>query len=203
MITVPPKRSTRVGSLEGQLLIAMPGMTDKRFRRSVIFMCAHSAEGAMGLIINQRAQGLSVPELLGQLDIVPQGETDTLPARVQGMDVHVGGPVETGRGFVLHSPDYFAKNSTLAIAGNVCLTATVDILRAMVGGQGPRRAMLALGYSSWSPGQLENELHANGWLHGPADQDLLFSRHLDNKYERALLKLGVDLQHLVSQAGHA
>jgi len=201
----PPhtKRATRAGSLEGQLLIAMPGMTDKRFRRSVIYMCAHSAEGAMGLIINQRAPGLTVPELLDQLEITPEGDAAELPARLQGMEVHVGGPVETGRGFVLHSSDYFAENSTLAIAGDTCLTATVDILRALVRGRGPRRAMLALGYSSWSPGQLENELHANGWLHGPADNDLIFSRNLDDKYERALLKLGVGLQHLVAQAGHA
>lgn len=197
------KRTTRTGSLEGQLLIAMPDMSDKRFRRSVIYMCAHSAEGAMGLIINQQAPGLSVAELLEQLEIVTEEDAAKLPARLQSMDVHVGGPVETGRGFVLHSSDYFAENSTLTITDDTSLTATVDILRAMVEGRGPRRAMLALGYSSWAPGQLENELQHNVWLHAPADSELIFSRRMDEKYGLALSKLGVELPHLVSQAGHA
>ena len=191
------------GCLEGQLLIAMPAMTDKRFRRSVIFMCAHSDEGAMGLIINQRASGVSLPELLGQLDIVSDGAVEDLPQSLLAMDVQVGGPVERGRGFVLHTADYSAAASTLRIIGGICLTATVDILRALAEGNGPERAMLALGYAGWSPGQLESEIQANGWLHGPADADILFSRDHDLKYDRALSKLGVDLQHLVSEAGHA
>ncbi len=157
----------------------------------------------MGLIINQQAPGLSVAELLEQLEIVTEEDAPKLPARLQSMDVHVGGPVETGRGFVLHSSDYFAENSTLTITDDISLTATVDILRAMVDGRGPRRAMLALGYSSWAPGQLENELQHNGWLHAPADQELIFSRCMEEKYGQALSKLGVELPHLVSQAGHA
>ena len=117
------------------------------------------------------------------------------------MDVHVGGPVETGRGFVLHSSDYYAAESTLPIDDGVSLTATVDILKAIAGGKGPDRAILALGYAGWRPGQLESEIAANGWLHCPADVDLLFDRDLDQKYERALSKIGIDPSHLVSEAG--
>jgi putative transcriptional regulator len=119
------------------------------------------------------------------------------------VDVHVGGPVETGRGFVLHSADYFVADSTLSIDGEVSLTATVDILKAIASGKGPSRAMLALGYAGWRPGQLEDEIQANGWLHCPCDLDLLFDRNVDQKYERALSKIGVDPSHLVAEAGHA
>jgi putative transcriptional regulator len=187
--------------LDGQLLVAMPVMTDKRFARSVIYMCAHSAEGAMGLIVNQRAPHISFNELLAQLGIT-QGNIE-LHQDLVDMDVHVGGPVETGRGFVLHSSDYYAADSTLSIDDEVSLTATVDILKAIAGGKGPDRAILALGYAGWRAGQLESEIHANGWLHCPADPDLLFDRDLDQKYERALSKIGVDPSHLVSDAGHA
>ncbi|MBO0766284.1 MAG: YqgE/AlgH family protein [Hyphomicrobiaceae bacterium] len=197
-----PSRSPKSGYLEGQLLIAMPYMSDKRFARSVIYMCAHSAQGAMGLIVNQRAPHISFSELLGQLSI----EGDGLAGReadLMDVDVHVGGPVETGRGFVLHSSDYFAADSTLAIDEDVSLTATVDILRAIARGKGPSRAMLALGYAGWRPGQLEDEIQSNGWLHCTSDLDLLFDRNLDQKYERALSKLGIDPSHLVCEAGHA
>ncbi len=187
------------GYLEGQLLIAMPIMTDKRFARSVIYMCAHSAEGAMGLIVNQRAAHISFRELLKQLGI----GTGNGDIEIDGMDVHVGGPVETGRGFVLHSADYHAPDSTLAIDEGVSLTATIDILRAIAGGRGPDKAILALGYAGWRAGQLESEIAANGWLHCPADLDLLFDRNLEQKYERALSKIGIDPSHLVSDAGHA
>jgi putative transcriptional regulator len=198
------KRKSQGGYLDGQLLIAMPIMSDKRFARSVIYMCAHSADGAMGLIINQRAAHISFRELLGQLSIPTggAGRDDKQPELID-MDVHVGGPVETGRGFVLHSSDYMADESTLAIDDDVCLTATVDILRAIAGGSGPNRAMLALGYAGWRAGQLESEMAANGWLHCAADADLLFDRDLENKYGRALAKLGIDPSHLVSDAGHA
>jgi putative transcriptional regulator len=200
-----PSKGRKSGYLDGQLLIAMPYMSDKRFARSVIYMCAHSSQGAMGLIVNQRAAHISFSELLGQLSI----EGDDGPgARNQPLDqidvdVHVGGPVETGRGFVLHSSDYFAADSTLSIDADVSLTATVDILKAIASGKGPSRAMLALGYAGWRPGQLEDEIQANGWLHCPSDLDLLFDRNLDQKYERALSKLGIDPSHLVSEAGHA
>lgn len=199
------KRSARDGSyLDGQLLVAMPIMTDKRFARSVIYMCAHSAEGAMGLIINQRAPHISFPDLLTQLSIAPAGGEDVADAAdMPDMDVHVGGPVETGRGFVLHSADYYVADSTLPIDDGISLTATIDILKAIAGGKGPNRAILALGYSGWRPGQLETEIQANGWLHCPADPDLLFDRDLDQKYERAMSKIGIDPSHLVSDAGHA
>ena len=198
-----PRRSKARGEgyLEGQLLVAMPVMTDRRFARSVIYMCAHSAEGAMGLIVNQRAPHIGFHELLQQLKIAP-GNGEGIRVR-SGMDVQVGGPVETGRGFVLHSSDYFAADSTLAIDEGVSLTATIDILKAIAAGKGPDKAILALGYAGWRAGQLESEIAANGWLHCPADLDLLFDRNLEHKYERALSKIGIDPSHLVSDAGHA
>jgi putative transcriptional regulator len=187
--------------LDGQLLVAMPIMTDRRFARSVIYMCAHSAEGAMGLIINQRAPHISFSELLEQLSI--EGGNGEDKPDLADIDVHVGGPVEMGRGFVLHSSDYYVAESTLPIDEGVSLTATIDILKAIAGGKGPGKAILALGYAGWRPGQLENEIQANGWLHCPADLDLLFDRDLDQKYERAMSKIGIDPSHLVSEAGHA
>jgi putative transcriptional regulator len=202
MRTAKKRKGRNYAYLDGQLLIAMPIMTDKRFARSVIYMCAHSAEGAMGLIINQRASHISFSELMKQLSIVPDG-SDDIEIELADMDVHVGGPVETGRGFVLHSADYYAADSTLPIDEGVSLTATIDILKAIAGGKGPDRAILALGYAGWRPGQLESEIAANGWLHCSADADLLFDRDLDQKYERALSKIGIDPSHLVSEAGHA
>lgn len=150
--------SAKDGYLDGHLLIAMPAMADPRFTRSVIYMCAHSSEGAMGIIINQHAPHISFCELLEQLNITPPDERIQMPVNLRDMAVHVGGPVETGRGFVLHSSDYFAENSTLPIDEGVSLTATVDILRAIAKGDGPHRALLALGYAGWAPGQLENEI---------------------------------------------
>jgi putative transcriptional regulator len=198
-----PRKGANSSYLDGQLLIAMPVMTDKRFARSVIYLCAHSSDGAMGLIVNQRAPHISFAELLGQLSI-SNSEADAAVRRdTVNMDVHVGGPVETGRGFVLHSSDYHAAESTLTIDDRVSLTATVDILKAIAGGKGPDRAMLALGYAGWRPGQLESEIAANGWLHCPADLDLLFDRNLESKYERAMSKIGIDPSHLSSEAGHA
>jgi putative transcriptional regulator len=190
------------GYLEGQLLVAMPVMTDRRFARSVIYMCAHSAEGAMGLIVNQRAPHIGFRELLKQLKIAPDDGDEIVFCEAE-MDVHVGGPVETGRGFVLHSSDYYAADSTLAIDEGVSLTATIDILKAIAAGKGPDKAILALGYAGWRAGQLESEIAANGWLHCPADLDLLFDRNLEQKYERAMSKIGIDPSHLVSEAGHA
>lgn len=186
--------------LDGQLLVAMPLMTDKRFARSVVYMCVHNDEGAMGLIINQRAPHIDFPDLLERLGIKP-------PARGKGMliprTVHVGGPVETGRGFVLHSSDYMVDDATLEIGAGVCLTATIDILEAIASGEGPCHSILALGYASWAPGQLESEILANGWLNCPADPDLVFSEDLERKYTRAMAKIGIDLSHLVSDVGHA
>lgn len=196
------KASSGSGSLEGQLLVAMPIMTDKRFSRSVIYMCAHSKEGAMGLIINQTADHITFPDLLERLGITLRGAEDGISADILDRDVHIGGPVETGRGFVLHTADYHATDSTLEIAGGISLTATIDILKAIASGRGPQRSILALGYAGWSPGQLENEIQANGWLNCPADADIIFETDLDTKYERALAKIGVNPSFLVGEAGH-
>lgn len=189
--------------LDGQLLIAMPSMGDPRFSRSVIYVCAHSSEGAMGIIINQRAPNISFAELLEQLKIVPTEHRISLPSTMNALDVHLGGPVETGRGFVLHSADYFKADSTLPINDSVCLTATIDILRDIAKGSGPTQALLALGYAGWAPGQLEDEIQSNGWLNCPANPELVFDPAVDRKYNRALDSLGVDPSHLVSDSGHA
>jgi putative transcriptional regulator len=191
------------GYLDGQLLIAMPAMGDPRFSRSVIYLCAHSSEGAMGIVINQRAPNISFTELLEQLNIVPQEDRISFPTGLHAMAVHLGGPVETGRGFVLHTADYFKAESTLPIDEGVCLTATIDILRDIAKGSGPDKALLALGYAGWAPGQLENEIHANGWLNCPADPELIFDPEIDGKYQRALSKLGIDPIRLVNDSGHA
>jgi putative transcriptional regulator len=189
--------------LDGQLLVAMPVMDDERFARSVIYICAHSAEGAMGIIVNRPAGSIDFPQLLVQLDIIGKDEQIKLPGDAETMKVMKGGPVDTGRGFVLHSSDFFIKNATLPIDDDICLTATLDILKAIAAGSGPKHAILALGYAGWAPGQLENEIQHNGWLHCPADPDLVFGRDAGDKYRRALEKIGIDLGQLSSAAGHA
>jgi putative transcriptional regulator len=202
-IPQPGDREGDQGYLDGQLLIAMPVMEDERFARSVIYVCAHSSEGAMGIILNRPAGSIDFPELLVQLDIIDKVDQIVLPAHAESMKVMRGGPVETGRGFVLHSSDFFIQNATLPIDDGVCLTATLDILKAIAKGSGPQHAILALGYAGWAPGQLETEIQGNGWLHCPADADLIFGRDVEDKYERALQKLGVELAMLSNEAGHA
>lgn len=187
---------------DGQLLIAMPIITDRRFQRSVVYMCAHTRDGAMGLIINQRARNMAYPDLLERLGILST-DNDAPIVDLSKRPVHVGGPVETGRGFVLHSSDYTSTDSTLQIDAGMSLTATVDILRDIAIGTGPDRSILALGYASWGAGQLESEFAANGWLHCPADPELVFSDNLDTKYQRALATIGVEISQLVTEAGHA
>ncbi len=182
--------------LSGRMLIAMPGIGDPRFERTLIYMCAHSADGAMGLVVNKQADEIDFPELLNQLEIETDGVKNPIP-------VLVGGPVETGRGFVLHSTDYFATDSTLPVDSAIGLTATLDVLKAMADGSGPRKALLALGYSGWGPGQLEGEIQGNGWLHCDADDLLVFDCTLDERYDQALAKIGVDPALLSSSAGHA
>jgi putative transcriptional regulator len=181
--------------LTGQLLIAMPGMSDERFARSVIYMCAHSPEGAMGLVLNQVLESLSFCDLLEQLEIEDVDQGKTIP-------VHFGGPVESGRGFVLHTADY-SQEATLPVGGEMALTATMDILKAIAKGAGPRRSLLALGYAGWGPGQLESEIRANGWLQVPSDDDLVFGPDFSKKWERAIAKLGIDPSMLSDSAGHA
>ncbi len=189
--------------LDGQMLVAMPSMRDERFSRSVIYLCAHSSEGAMGIIVNQPAANVTFPDLLVQLDVIPATDLIQLPRRAETVRVLKGGPVETGRGFVLHSSDFFIESSTLPIDDGICLTATLDILRAIAQGEGPRSAVLALGYAGWAPGQLEAEIQHNGWLHCSADDDLVFGAETETKYVRAMRKIGIDPAKLSSEAGHA
>ena len=203
MKVAPKSENGSRGYLDGQMLIAMPSMSDERFSRSLIYVCAHSNEGAMGIIVNQPASNVTFPELLVQLDVIPAADRIILPTRAETVKVLKGGPVETGRGFVLHSSDFFLENATLRIDDGICLTATVDILKAIAKGSGPKHAILALGYAGWAPGQLENEIQGNGWLHCDADADLVFGDDVDDKYSRALRKIGIDPGMLSNEAGHA
>lgn len=205
------------GYLEGQLLIAMPAMNDPNFEKSVIYLCAHSDLGAVGLVINQRASGITFGEILEQLEITPSAEDPAPPLITNSTDdsrpIFIGGPVETGRGFVLHSTDYCKDEATLVSQDTigdgsggdegVGMTATLDILRAIAEGKGPRRSLLAIGYSGWGPGQLESEIQANGWLTCPAENDLVFDEDFETKWTRAVEILGVDPAFLSSDFGHA
>jgi len=190
------------GYLDGQMLIATPAMADDRFSRSVIYVCAHSPEGAMGIVVNQPASNINFPDLLVQLDVIKEGEAIDISPRDE-IRILKGGPVETGRGFVLHSADFFIENSTLPIDEGICLTATLDILKAIAKGGGPANAVLALGYAGWAPGQLESEIQKNGWLHCPADPDLIFGADNEQKYDKALRKIGIGPGMLSSDVGHA
>src|SRR3977135_3528682 len=179
------------GYLDGQLLIAMPVMGDPRFERSVIYLCAHSSEGAMGIIVNRPAGSIDFPELLVQLDIIEKADQIKLPENAGTMKVLKGGPVDTGRGFVLHSSDFFIKDATLRIDDGICLRATVDILKAIAKGAGPKHAILALGYARWAPGPLENERQHNGWLHCDAGPALIFGANVEENYPRAPQNIGI------------
>jgi putative transcriptional regulator len=191
------------GYLDGQMLIAMPAMADDRFSRSLIYICAHSSEGAMGIVVNQAAANINFADLLVQLEVIPEADAIQLPQRAGTVKVLKGGPIETGRGFVLHSADFSIENSTMPIDEGICLTATLDILKAIARGDGPSSAVLALGYAQWRAGQLETEIQDNGWLHCPADAELIFGTDIDHKYEKALKKIGIDIGMLSSEAGHA
>ena len=185
-----------MNSLAGQLLVAMPQMLDPRFARSVIYLCLHSGDGgAMGLVVNKLLGSATMEELFAQLDIKSSTDVSTRP-------VHFGGPVDAGRGFVLHSSDY-SEGATLVVNGNIAITATIEILRAIGKGQGPRHSLFALGYAGWAPGQLDAEIQANGWLSVAADDDIIFALDQGEKWRRALGKLGIDLTKLSTDAGHA
>jgi putative transcriptional regulator len=184
------------GGLAGKLLIAMPSMGDDRFDRTVIYMCAHSTDGAIGIVVNRRAESVSQKDLFGQLSI------PTDQSRAQNW-IHFGGPVETGRGFVLHSGEYHVDDATLEVDDTISMTATLDILKDIAKGKGPRRSLIALGYSGWSGGQLEGELRQNGWLTCDADEDIVFGDDDDAKWRAALAKLGVDPMMLSSGGGSA
>ena len=193
---------TRSSYLDGQLLIAMPGMGDPRFERSVIYMCAHSEQGAMGIIVNKATPMMRFGDLFSQLDLTGNEPMEPSPGMMD-MPVLFGGPVEQGRGFVLHTRDFFTADSSLPVAENIALTATIDILRAMIKGEGPHKALLALGYSGWAPGQLENEIQHNGWLTCSADEDIIFGLDFEERYNAALKKLKIDPAMLSSDGGHA
>ncbi len=182
--------------LSGKLLIAMPGMGDPRFEKSVIYMCAHSDDGSMGLIVNKPAPGIQMDDLLEQLSI-PKGDGS------RDVIVHFGGPVEHGRGFVLHSGDYATGDSTLKVDDRFGMTATLDILQDMATGAGPEHRILALGYSGWAPGQLEDEIHRNGWLTCDATPEIVFAADNDAKWIAALKSLGIDPLLLSAEAGRA
>lgn len=177
------------------LLVAMPGLQDGLFTRSVVYVCAHSEAGAMGIVVNQRLPDVGFGELLSQLKL-PRSTLSVEPV------VHFGGPVETGRGFVLHSTD-FIREDTVRIHDTLCITGTVDILEAIAQGRGPTRSIFALGYAGWSAGQLESEIQTNSWLTIPADDELIFGTPLDDKWGKALSRLGIDPHALSADAGHA
>lgn len=182
--------------LTGKLLIAMPGMQDPRFERSVILMCAHTAEGAMGLIVNKPVEGIDFSELLSRYDLPCSAEVPQVP-------VMFGGPVEISRGFFLHSPDYNDGKDTKNVTADIALSANTDILHAIAEGRGPRKSLLALGYSGWGEGQIESEMLDNGWIHCDADADLVFDTRCDDIWSKAIARLGVDISGLTSQSGRA
>ena len=183
------------GFLTGQLLIAMPAMEDERFAHSVIYLCAHTPEGAMGLVLNRPLENPKFDELLRQLDVAPQP-----PAR--RIRLCAGGPMDNARGFVLHTTDWTGEGS-LRVDEGVALTASLDVLKAIAEGKGPREGLLALGYAGWGPGQLDAEIQQNAWLSVPADETLVFDGDDDTKWRRALAKLKIDPLLLSGAAGHA
>ncbi|MCC3862491.1 YqgE/AlgH family protein [Pseudemcibacter aquimaris] len=192
---------TKQGYLSGQLLLAMPAMTDPRFANAVIYMCTHTEEGAMGLVINKLCDNIDFPDLLNQLSIsTPSDIEKQIP--LEKITLHEGGPVESGRGFILHSADY-VQETTLIISETIALTATIDILTAIANDEGPQDYLIALGFSGWGRGQLESEIKRNSWLSIEADEELVFRTDLDLKYPRAMAKLGVDLSMLSSESGSA
>jgi putative transcriptional regulator len=181
-------------SLAGSLLIAMPQMQDPRFAGAVIFLCAHNPEGAMGLVVNKALDGIQLAQVLEQLNIEGAEPTDK--------PVLFGGPVETTRGFVLHSTD-FLREASLVVGEDIAVTSTIEILQAIADGKGPERNLFALGYAGWGPGQLDAEIQANGWLHAPASPELVFAHDLDRTWTAAIAKLGFDPSMLSGAAGHA
>lgn len=201
MINLSTLRSKRErGFLDGHFLIAMPGMDDTNFSRSVVYICAHTHEGAMGFIIN-KPQSLTFDEVLVHLHLTDELDGPSPMTRPQ-VTIHLGGPVEAGRSFVLHSDDYMSQSS-IPVSEDISLTSTVDIVRAIHEGMGPRKSALMLGYAGWRAGQLEAEIACNGWLNCPADESLIFDERLGAKYDRALALMGINPASLSVQAGHA
>jgi len=182
--------------LTGKMLIAMPGMTDPRFANAVIFMCAYSEDGAMGLIVNKPIQEVPIKDLMAQLSI-------KVSASLADTSLYFGGPVEHGRGFVLHTPEYSSDLSSMKVNASFSMTATLDILEDIAAGTGPQASIVALGYSGWGPGQLENEIAQNGWLICEARPQLVFAASDDEKWQAALKTIGVDPLTLSATAGRA
>ena len=190
-------------SLKGQFLVAMPGMGDERFHDTVIYVVGHGDEGAMGLVVNQSVEDMRFADILAELGLGEKDAIIRLPSTVRDREVLRGGPVQRGRGFVLHSPDYFREDNSYIVSDEICLTATLDILKAMAFKNQPADAVFALGYCGWAAGQLENELALNGWLTVPFSRDLLFGTPLGNRYDLALSQLGITRASLSGAAGHA
>jgi putative transcriptional regulator len=186
---------TGTGWLTGRMLVAMPSMADPRFARTVIYLCSHGPEGAMGLVLNRIYGDLNFRGLLDQMNITLAPDAPDLP-------VHFGGPVEPARGFVLHTADY-GLEGTMPVSGNFALTATIEILKALAEGRGPQRALLALGYAGWGAGQLDEELQTNGWLVAEGDEKLVFDTASDSKWDKVLAGLGVSPLTLSGDVGHA
>lgn len=191
-----PQTAKGTTDLTGKMLIAMPGIGDPRFEHSLVFLCDHSDEGAMGLIVNKPNRDVQMKTLMDQLDI-------EMTAGLRGRVVHFGGPVELGRGFVLHSPDYSSAMTTLRVEDDICMTATLDVLEELGRGKGPERWLMALGYAGWGAGQLESELAANGWLVCDSSARLIFDLPDVEKWEAALETLGVAALALSSEGGTA
>lgn len=179
----------------GKFLIAMPGMGDERFEKSVIYICSHTSEGAMGLVINHPAALINFSQLLKELKI-------PAPATLPELPIYLGGPVEKGRGFVLHSSEYI-KPSTLIVSDTIALTATTEILKAVADDKGPHSHMLILGYTGWGAGQLEREMQDNAWHVSDADDQIIFATANENKWSRAMASMGIDVSMLSSEIGHA
>lgn len=190
-------------TLKGQFLIATPDMADERFAETVIYLVAHGEDGAMGLIVNQLLPDMHLSDILQEIDLGADAEAIRIPERLLRQDVLKGGPVDSSRGFVLHSSDYFRDGNSYIVDEDVCLTATLDVLRAMIEGRGPERSLLALGYCGWSAGQLENELRQNGWLTAERSDELLFGLPPDRKYDAALAAIGVTRATLSPVSGNA
>jgi putative transcriptional regulator len=180
--------------LSGQFLLAMPGMGDPRFARAVVAMCVHDADSALGLVVNSVRRDIDTRGLLEQLDVDP-GVAPAAP-------VFAGGPVEPGRGFVLHSTDYEGQ-STLGVGGRWSLTATLDILRDIAAGKGPERWLIALGYAGWGPGQLDEELTQHGWFATAGSTDIMFKTPVEARWNTAFASAGIDVGLLSPSAGHA
>jgi putative transcriptional regulator len=189
-------------SYKGQFLIAMPNMQDPRFERALIYICGHDKNGTMGLVINQVHPEFTFMELVAQLELLDEREKQIHAKRANGINVYNGGPVEQGRGFILHSDDY-AIEQTEAIDDGVALTGTLDALKALSANEGPRLYLTVLGYASWSAGQLDSEIAANVWLTCHASQSIIFNRNVEAKYNLALNSMGVNPTFLMGTSGHA